>query len=210
MLRGCFGCGDTAVIGATDDDQKEQVITKEEPSITTTKEEIEVEPAKEEIKAEPKKPFGPDAAALGLSSTSASGKLADYLANPDSKFPFKIAMDHMYFNQADAAKMDDAGKREINELAKVLKAYPNLRANLFGHIDANETDIYNGKYQDGSGISTSRIRARCAYRRLIKAGVDRSALIDYIGKGKSDPLNDNSTDKKRRANRRVEIEITRR
>jgi len=143
--------------------------------------------------------------ALNLRSTTTAGKMANYLSNPESTYPKKFAMDYANF-EFNEAKMTQSGKDEIPSLAKVLGACKNCKVKIYGHIDDSESDQYNGEYQDGSGISLSAIRARCAYKRLIDAGVPASKL-EFVGSGKQSPLVASDSDANKRKNRRVELEL---
>ena len=143
--------------------------------------------------------------ALNLRAQTTAGKMADYLSNPESTYPKKFAMDYANF-EYNEARMTQSGKDEIPRFAKVLRACKNCKVKIYGHIDASETDQYNGEYQDGSGISLSAIRARCAYKRLIDAGVPASKL-EFVGSGKQSPLVASDSDANKRKNRRVELEL---
>lgn len=85
----------------------------------------------------------------------------------------------------------------LKKLAETLKR-TNAGIRVKGHTDNVGTEEFN--------LELSKQRALEVVRQLEKYGVDSSKL-SYEYFGMSRPLSDNDTEKGRRMNRRVEIEI---
>jgi outer membrane protein OmpA-like peptidoglycan-associated protein len=88
----------------------------------------------------------------------------------------------------------------LQEVAQVLKDYPDVKLRIEGH-----TDDVGG---DKANLKLSKWRAAEVYLYLIrKTGVARSRLV-FEGYGKNKPLGPNTSEAGREANRRVEFVIT--
>lgn len=87
----------------------------------------------------------------------------------------------------------------INELAGILKKYPENRISVMGHTDNTGSDALNQKL--------SEQRADAVKLQLAKAGVP-SSTMEVVGMGPSQPVGDNTTAAGRASNRRVELNIT--
>jgi len=86
----------------------------------------------------------------------------------------------------------------LDELAAKLKSNSTWRVNLVGHTD----NVGN----EASNLKLSKKRANRIKAILIKKGVSANQITS-IGKGESEPIADNKTEKGRQKNRRVEINI---
>ena len=94
----------------------------------------------------------------------------------------------------------------IDNIAKLLKEYPNAKLDIFGHIDGQESDVYKGPFGDGV-ITLSGIRARCLYKKLAKRGIAKSRMA-FEGFGDTRPIASNDTREGRQQNRRTGIRIS--
>lgn len=84
----------------------------------------------------------------------------------------------------------------LDRLAKLLKSDPKLKIEITGHTDNIGSDQFNQK------LSIKRAEAVKAY--LISKGCSSEQIITS-GKGKSEPVNNNSNHNERSLNRRVEF-----
>jgi OmpA-OmpF porin, OOP family len=100
------------------------------------------------------------------------------------------------FNKATVRKQDDA---DLQKAIDFVKKYPGYKISLEGYTDNIGSDKYN--------LSLSEKRADAVKAYLLKHGVTDGARIKTSGHGKSNPIADNSTEKGRFENRRVEILI---
>lgn len=94
----------------------------------------------------------------------------------------------------------------LQELLALLKAYPQLKIKLEGHVCCidNNGDSYD---MDRNNQTLSLNRAEVIYRYLIANGIDKERL-SYVGFGKRFPIfPDEDTDEKSLQNRRVEVRI---
>lgn len=87
---------------------------------------------------------------------------------------------------------------ELDNLAAVLKFYPNMQVEISGHTDNV------GAVEDNAVLSQRRADAVRAY--LVGKGIPSKQLI-AIGKGESKPVYPNDSEENRQVNRRVEFTI---
>ncbi len=100
------------------------------------------------------------------------------------------------FNKANIRNADIA---ELQKAVAFVKKYPGYKVSVEGHTDNVGSEKYN------QGLSERRAAAVKEY--LLNQGVADGARIKTRGYGKSKPVADNSTEKGRFQNRRVEILI---
>jgi outer membrane protein OmpA-like peptidoglycan-associated protein len=91
----------------------------------------------------------------------------------------------------------DAG-RNLVELARSLKKYPNSQLLIVGHTDSKGDDSYN------QALSYRRSNSAASY--LEGQGVARTRIAAN-GRGESEPVASNDTEAGRQLNRRVEVAI---
>ena len=110
-----------------------------------------------------------------------------------------VSMAENLLYKSGSAKLGDQGKKALGTLATVLNDYPNLKVVVVGHTD----NVQFKKGSDNWSLSTER--ANGVVRTLVKEyGID-PARLTAAGKGKFNPVADNSTDEGRAKNRRTEI-----
>ena len=99
----------------------------------------------------------------------------------------------------DKATIRDADTAELQKAVDFVKKYPGYKISIEGHTDNIGSERYNQRL--------SERRAAAVKEYLLKHGVADGARIKTAGYGKSKPIADNSTEKGRFENRRVEILI---
>ena len=87
---------------------------------------------------------------------------------------------------------------EIARVAQILNNYPNSTISVEGHTDSKGSDEYN--------MTLSEKRAHSVRDQLVNNGVN-PARITTIGYGKTQPIDDNTTEIGRAKNRRVVVYI---
>ena len=87
----------------------------------------------------------------------------------------------------------------LNEVAQVLKDYPNLSIRVEGHTDSDGNDAYN--------MTLSQGRAETVMTYLTQQGIQANRLPAQ-GFGESRPIDTNKTSEGKANNRRVEFMIT--
>ncbi|MEL6822355.1 MAG: DUF1508 domain-containing protein, partial [Calditrichota bacterium] len=151
---------------------------------------------------------GPDGNDLGLKRGSMEWNLANYLSNPSHGTPAKFTMDDIRF-PFNSAKMNMGAYPQVNRLIEVMRAYPNVHLDIYGHIDGTESNSYSGRYQDEEQLDLDAVRARCLYKKLAQQDVSTDRL-SFKGFAATQPVASDDTQRGRQQNRRVEIVVTRR
>lgn len=103
----------------------------------------------------------------------------------------------LYFNfESGKANLDDASQRDVFQVVKMLKKFPDLRIKVEGHTDNIGNDEANTK------LSEQRANAIKAY--MVHSGIHHSRIVAE-GFGASKPIESNDTEAGRDKNRRVEL-----
>ncbi|MEM9921362.1 MAG: OmpA family protein [Bacteroidota bacterium] len=110
-----------------------------------------------------------------------------------------VLLDNIFF-ELDKARLLPASFAQLDELADLLKAQPEMNIKICGHTDNSGTTAYN------LDLSTRRAAAVAAH--LTSLGIAPERLRSE-GFGDSQPLADNGSPEGRRANRRVTFVIER-
>ncbi|MEM8487088.1 MAG: DUF1508 domain-containing protein [Bacteroidota bacterium] len=152
---------------------------------------------------EPPAPFGPSAVDLGFDPNSLIGRMATMLAAPDRSLPASFVLDAVSFPRH-SAKLNKSAYDQVDNLAALLKAYPDLKIKFIGHIDGTEDDNVARSFMNGENITLSAVRARCLYQKFIESGIGAGQL-DFEGVGASSQLVNNNTESNKQKNRRLEV-----
>lgn len=108
------------------------------------------------------------------------------------------AAQNIYFATGKYTLLDRSFKG-LNEVARLMKADPQLRLTIDGHTDNVGSDASN------ETLSSHRAAAVKAY--LVKQGIDAGRLLS-TGYGEAKPIADNTTAAGRQKNRRVEMTLS--
>jgi len=130
--------------------------------------------------------------------TSPSSVVSKQPIDIDPKIGSKLKLDHIYF-QRSTATVFRKSYPEMDRLADYLRKHPEVIILISGHTDNQ------GNKKLLKKLSVERADAIKNY--LVTNKQINSDRIKTIGYGAEKSLNDNSTDKLRKINRRVEIEI---
>jgi outer membrane protein OmpA-like peptidoglycan-associated protein len=114
-----------------------------------------------------------------------------------------VSMENIYFD-LNSEKLKKESIQELDKLARLLNAYPNVQIELSAHTDARGESGYN--------LKLSELRAQSAVSYLVSRGVKKERITSR-GYGDSKPLNDCGkgaicSEDMHRQNRRVEITIS--
>lgn len=133
---------------------------------------------------------------ITFTANSAGSQMMDYI-NGGFKGDGKVTFNNLTFDTG-SAKINDATAVEVDNIAAILKAYPNVKINVYGYTD-NTGDATKNK-------TLSEARAMAVQARLIGQGIamDRVATAGY---GSENPVASNDTEEGRTKNRRIEVTL---
>jgi len=132
---------------------------------------------------------------------SAPDKLLNFLLSEKDAYRRELyTFTHGYYPDGGAGTLSEGLKKELRQLARVLRAYPGLRIELSTHA-AGSGGIGNAARQE------SERRAALIRSALQKEQVD-SSQIQVLPLGAQEPIADQNSAQGRRINRRLELRIT--
>jgi outer membrane protein OmpA-like peptidoglycan-associated protein len=134
---------------------------------------------------------------LSVPEGSINYNLSHYLADSSATAPRNFVFDHLNFESASTQLTPDS-QQTITGLAAVLKAYPNVQAQLAGFTD--NTGAADANQQ------LSLARANAVRDQLVQQGVNANRL-STAGYGQDRPIASNDTDEGRLKNRRLELTV---
>ena len=125
---------------------------------------------------------------------------------PEERKSVKVEGDQIKLNEQVFFKFNKATIMPVsyallNEVADVLRENPTIQVRIEGHTDSKGNNAYNRKLSDQ--------RAASVVTYLTDQGIEAYRL-ESVGYGEERPIEDNTTEAGRAANRRVEIHITQR
>jgi outer membrane protein OmpA-like peptidoglycan-associated protein len=141
----------------------------------------------------------PSGDSLDVGEASNEGAIVGFLRDP-AKSPDKTSwfvLDRMQF-ETNSATLKPESEAQIQNVAKILKAYPHASVKIGGYTDNVGSEAANRKL--------SRDRAESTRRAIIVAGIPASR-VSAEGYGSAHPLADNSTEEGRAKNRRTSLLI---
>ncbi len=107
-----------------------------------------------------------------------------------------LTLENIFFD-TNKAKLKKESYSELNRVFALIKTN-NFKIELFGHTDNVGKNDYN--------LQLSQRRADAVRRYLIEKGIP-AADISAIGKGETEPIEDNTSEKGKAKNRRVEVKF---
>ena len=137
---------------------------------------------------------------LSIPSRGVEVRLLDFIQDPTSTvnettwFDF----DRLLFD-TDSARLRPESREQLQNIAAILKAYPNVHIKVGGYTD-NTGDA-------ASNMKLSQDRANGVVDQLVGAGISRDRL-EAQGYGEQFPVADNATAEGRARNRRISMRVT--
>lgn len=125
-------------------------------------------------------------------------RLNDEILDPNADLTKALTFDNVNFSTG-AAEITEGSKTQLDDLVKIMKAYPKVEIKVDGHTD-NKGDEAKNK-----ALSSSRAESVKTY--LKSHGID-AARISTAGFGPSKPVAENETEEGRAKNRRIEAFVT--
>jgi len=142
----------------------------------------------------------PDGTVLNVPQLGVENKLLKFIQDPgqpvskDQWFDF----DRLLFDTG-SATLQPASQEQLQNVAAILKAYPNVKLKIGGYTDNTGDKAANQKL--------SEARAENVKDALVKLGVD-PARLEAQGYGEEHPVADNSTEEGKQKNRRISMRVT--
>jgi OmpA-OmpF porin, OOP family len=142
----------------------------------------------------------PGGIVLNIPQNGVENKLLISIQNPNAQVNTEtwFDFDRLLFDTNTAA-LQPSSQEQLQNIANILKAYPNVQIRIGGYTD-NQGDA-------GANLKLSEDRADHVMHQIITLGVDPSRL-DAKGYGEDHPVADNATDAGRAQNRRISMRVT--
>jgi OOP family OmpA-OmpF porin len=142
----------------------------------------------------------PDGTVLNVPENGIENQLVKFITDPsrpvDDTTWFNF--DRLLFDTG-SATLQPSSQEQLNNIAAILKAYPNVHVKIGGYTD-NVGDA-------ASNLQLSQARAQNVMNAIVAAGIDPSRL-ESQGYGEDHPVGDNSTPEGRAQNRRIALRVT--
>jgi OmpA-OmpF porin, OOP family len=160
-------------------------------------------PAPEPVAAAPAVPVEKklklaDGSEITVMSGSFLDKLYTEVSSPSSSIGYNVTFDNFNFKTGSAV-VEDASKKQLEDLYHIMSAYPKLEIKVDGHTD-NVGDAAKNK-------KLSEDRALAVKTYMVGKKIDGKRVVT-AGFGAEKPKGDNKTPEGRAANRRIEASIT--
>ena len=139
-------------------------------------------------------------AGIEFAAGSIGEKFNNFLSSDATEATEAFRFANLTFDTGSAVITEDTAV-EVDNLAAVLKAYPNVKIEVQGYTD-NQGD-------PAANMKLSEDRAIAVLTRLVDKGID-AARLTAKGYGEGNPVATNDTAEGRQQNRRIEVAITER
>lgn len=139
----------------------------------------------------------PGGGSISVAPGTINYDLAKFLADPSAQAPRNFVFDNLNFEAATTQLTPDS-QPTVNNLASILKAYPNAQVQLVGYTDNTGTPDANQ--------ALSQNRADAVKSMLVNQGVP-AERISTQGQGQNNPVASNDTEAGRLRNRRTELVV---
>ena len=136
---------------------------------------------------------------LLVGENSVENKIVDFAEVNEGKEKESnwITFDRIYF-ETGKTTLKASSEKQLENIAAIMKAYPNTTLKLGGYTDNTGDKAINNK------VSTQR--AESCQAALVALGVDKNRITTK-GYGSADPIADNSTEEGRAQNRRISVKV---
>ncbi|HEY7404192.1 MAG TPA: OmpA family protein [Candidatus Angelobacter sp.] len=139
----------------------------------------------------------PGGGSISVAPGSINYDLAKFLGDPSAQVPKNFVFDNLNFEAATTQLTPDS-QPTVNNLASVLKAYPNAKVQLVGYTDNTGNPDANQ--------TLSQNRADAVKSILVNQGVSADRITTQ-GQGQNNPVASNDTEEGRLRNRRTELVV---
>jgi len=135
---------------------------------------------------------------INVAPGSINYNLAKFLGDPSAQVPKTFVFDNLNF-QAATTDLTAESQPTVNNLASVLKAYPNSQVKLVGYTDNT------GNLEANQTLSQNR--ADAVKSILVNQGISADRITTQ-GQGPNNPVASNDTEDGRLRNRRTELVVS--
>jgi outer membrane protein OmpA-like peptidoglycan-associated protein len=133
---------------------------------------------------------------IKFAAGSAGSQMMDFI-DGGFKGDGKVTFKNLTFATGSAA-ISGATVAEVDNLAAILKAYPDVKLSIDGYTDNTGNADAN--------VTLSKARADAVKAQLVKQGIDGGRIVTS-GKGSASPVASNDTAEGRAQNRRIEASV---
>lgn len=142
----------------------------------------------------------PNGMYVNIPERGVEARLLSFIQNSGNTISEKtwFDFDRLSFDTA-SGQLRPESQEQLNSIAAILKAYPNVHVKVGGYTD-NVGDA-------DSNLQLSRDRANTVVAELVRRGISPDRL-QAEGYGEQYPVGDNSTEEGRAQNRRVSMRVT--
>ena len=128
----------------------------------------------------PSVPYGKGGEALGFLPGSMEFLMADHLSAFDSEFPRTFNAENIAFSK-NRIRLNTKARNQLDNLAVLLKEYPNAVIEIYGYVTKGEKTFYKGNKE----VSLDDARAHEVYNYLKQDGIEEGRL-EFYGNGLDD------------------------
>jgi outer membrane protein OmpA-like peptidoglycan-associated protein len=142
----------------------------------------------------------PSGVELNIPELGVENKLIAFIEDPQRPVDDKtwLSLDRLTF-ETGKATLKPESQEQLENLAEILKAYPNVTIKISGYTDNTGDPQAN--------LRLSQQRADAVLADLVNLGVD-ACHLKAEGDGPEHPIADNGTEEGRAKNRRIDIRVT--
>lgn len=114
----------------------------------------------------PPPPLGKNATEMGFRASSTEAEMADFLSDPNGTKTKKFSLNAVAFNK-NKIGLNSESKKELDNIAALLKEYPDAYIDIYGMITDDESATYRGNKE----ITLDEYRGKSAYNYLKSRGI---------------------------------------
>lgn len=139
----------------------------------------------------------PNGQKLDLSEGTFNYKFAKYLTDSSAKVNQTFTFDNLNF-ESNTPNLMAGSDRVVQDLAKIMTAYPRVQIKLTGYTDNTGDSLQNRKLS---------LKRAFAVKNLLVANGIKDLRIDFTGRGSSNPIASDATEGGKAKNRRIEVKV---
>ena len=139
----------------------------------------------------------PNGQKLDLAEGTFNYKFAKYLTDSSAKVNQIFTFDNLNF-EPNTPNLVAGSDKTVQDLAKIMTAYPRVQLKLTGHTDNTGDSLQNRKLS---------LKRAFAVKNLLVANGIQDLRIDFTGRGSSNPIASNANEEGKAKNRRIEVKV---